>query len=579
MNTKRIPRWLVPPGVDTALTYERAWLWPDIRAGIILTALLIPAGMGYAEVAGLPPETGLYATIVPLLVYAVFGPSKILVVGPDSALAPIIAAAILPLAIGDESRAVALAGLLAIMVGVVLLAGGIVRLGFVTALLSKPIRVGYLNAIAFIVIVSQLPKLLGFSVEGDSLLDEVTAIVAGIAGGDILPLAVAFGFGCLAVILALTWLKSPVPGVLVAVIGATLLVWILGIAEDLPVVGALPRGLPAPALGGLEWADVAELALPALGIALIAFADTAVLSRTFAARRGETVDGSHEMAALGVSNIATGFLGGFPMSGSSSRTPVAEQAGAKTQLTGVVGAVLIIAFMLFVPGVTAYLPASALAAVVIVAASRLIDVKGFLRLVRMDRVDALLSASAFLGVLVFGVLGGIGVAIGLSLLAFVIRSWRPYRAELGRVEGLRGYHDLSRYPEGERIPGVVIVRFDAPLFFANGDLFEAFVRSRVKDAGADTRTVILAAEPITGIDTTAIDELVELDDYLASRDIRLVIAEMKDPVVDRLREYGLGSRFPPERFAPTVGAAVDDVTGTLRGDIEGTKWDEDEESR
>ena len=483
MTAKRIPQWLVPPGVDTALTYDRAWLWPDIRAGIVLTALLIPAGMGYAEVAGLPPETGLYATIVPLLVYAVFGPSKILVIGPDSALAPIIAAAIVPLAMGDETRAVALAGLLAIMVGVVLLAGGIVRLGFVTELLSKPIRVGYLNAIAFIVIVSQLPKLLGFSVEGDSLLDEVTAIVAGIAGGDIQPLAVAFGFGCLAVILVLTWLKSPVPGVLVAVVGATLLVWVLGIAEDLPVVGALPRGLPAPALGGLEWADVAELALPALGIALIAFADTAVLSRTFAARRGETVDGSQEMAALGVSNIATGFLGGFPMCGSSSRTPVAEQAGAKTQLTGVVGAVLIIAFMLLVPGLTAYLPASALAAVVIVAASRLIDVKGFIRLVRMDRVDALLSASAFLGVLVFGVLAGIGVAIGLSLLAFVIRSWRPYRAELGRVEGLRGYHDLSRYPEGERIPGVVIVRFDAPLFFANGDLFDDFVRSRVKDAG------------------------------------------------------------------------------------------------
>ena len=549
MKAKRIPRWLVPPGVDTALTYDRAWLWPDVRAGLVLTALLIPAGMGYAEVAGLPPETGLYATIVPLLVYAVFGPSKILVIGPDSALAPIIAAAIVPLAMGDESRAVALAGLLAIMVGVVLLAGGIVRLGFVTALLSKPIRVGYLNAIAFIVIVSQLPKLLGFSVEGDSLLDEVTAIVAGIAGGDILPLAVAFGFGCLAVILVLAWMKSPVPGVLVAVVGATLLVWLLGIAEDLPVVGALPRGLPAPALGGLEWADVAELALPALGIALIAFADTAVLSRTFAARRGETVDGSQEMAALGVSNIATGFLGGFPMSGSSSRTPVAEQAGAKTQLTGVVGAVLIIAFMLFVPGLTAYLPASALAAVVIVAASRLIDVKGFIRLVRMDRVDALLSASAFLGVLVFGVLAGIGVAIGLSLLAFVIRSWRPYRAELGRVEGLRGYHDLSRYPEGERIPGVVIVRFDAPLFFANGDLFEAFVRSRVKDAGPDTAHVILAAEPITGIDTTAIDELVELDDYLASRG---------HPARDR-RDEG-----PGRRRAPRVRAARPVPARTVR---------------
>jgi high affinity sulfate transporter 1 len=576
MAAKPIRQWLVPPGVDTALHYRRAWLWSDVRAGVALTALLIPAGMGYAEVAGLPPETGLYATIVPMLVYAVFGPSKILVVGPDSALAPIIAAAVLPLALGDESRAVALAGLLAIMVGVVLLAGGLLRLGFVTDLLSKPIRVGYLNAIAVIVIVSQVPKLLGFSVEGDSLIEESTAIFAGVAGGQIQPLAVAFGVGCLVVIVGLTWLKSPVPGVLVAVVVATALVWILGLAERLPVVGALPRGLPRPALGGLQWSDVAELAIPALGIALIAFTDTAVLSRIFAARRGETVDGSQEMAAIGVSNIATGLLSGFPMSASSSRTPVAEQAGAKSQLTGVVGAVLIIAFMLLVPGLTAYLPSAALAAVVIVAASRLVDVPGFVRLLRMDRMDAILSLAAFVGVLVFGVIQGIGVAIALSLIAFVNRAWRPYRAELGRVTGLRGYHDLSRYPEGERIPGVVIVRFDAPLFFANGGIFDDWVRSRVKAAGPGIRTVILAAEPITDIDTTAIDEFVELDDYLASHGIRLVIAEMKDPVIDVLREYGLGGRFPPERFAPTVGAAVDDVTGTLRGDIEGTKWDEDD---
>ena len=576
MAAKPIRHWLVPPGVDTALHYRRAWPWSDVRAGVTLTALLIPAGMGYAEVAGLPPETGLYATIVPMLVYAVFGPSKILVVGPDSALAPIIAAAVLPLALGDESRAVALAGLLAIMVGVVLLAGGLLRLGFVTDLLSKPIRVGYLNAIAVIVIVSQVPKLLGFSVEGDSLIEESTAIFAGVAGGQIQPLAVAFGVGCLVVIVGLTWLKSPVPGVLVAVVVATALVWILGLAERLPVVGALPRGLPRPALGGLQWSDVAELAIPALGIALIAFTDTAVLSRIFAARRGETVDGSQEMAAIGVSNIATGLLSGFPMSASSSRTPVAEQAGAKSQLTGVVGAVLIIAFMLLVPGLTAYLPSAALAAVVIVAASRLVDVPGFVRLLRMDRMDAILSLAAFVGVLVFGVIQGIGVAIALSLIAFVNRAWRPYRAELGRVTGLRGYHDLSRYPEGERIPGVVIVRFDAPLFFANGGIFDDWVRSRVKAAGPGIRTVILAAEPITDIDTTAIDEFVELDDYLASHGIRLVIAEMKDPVIDVLREYGLGGRFPPERFAPTVGAAVDDVTGTLRGDIEGTKWDEDD---
>lgn len=570
-----MPRW-IPPGITTARRYRREWLWPDLRAGLVVTALLIPAGMGYAQVAGLPPETGLYATIVPLIVYAVVGPSRILVLGPDSALAPIIAAAILPLALGDDERAVALAGLLALMVGAILLFGGILRLGFVTDLLSKPIRVGYLNAVALIVIVSQVPTLLGFSTDADSPAGEAVGIWNGIAAGAVEPLALAFGLGSLVVIVILSVLKSRVPGVLVAVVGAMVLTALLGLPEDLPVVGALPQGLPAPALGGLQWADVAALALPAAGIALVAFTDSAVLSRTLAARRGETVSGSREMGAIGAANIAGGLFGGFPISASSSRTPVAEQAGSKSQLTGVVGAVLIVLFMLLAPGLTEYLPSATLAAVVITAASRLIDVRGFLRLVRMDRVDAALSAAAFVGVFVFGVLEGIAVTIGLSLLAFVNQSWRPYRAELGRVTGLRGYHDLSRYPEGERIPGVVIVRFDAPLFFANGGLFDEFVRSRVEAAGAGIRTVILAAEPITDVDTTAADELVELDEWLAARGIRLIIAEMKDPVVDVLRDYGLTGRFTPDRFAPTVGAAVDDVTGTLRTDLEGTKWEGDD---
>lgn len=574
MTSDRRRAW-VPPGIETALHYRRAWLLPDLRAGLVVTALLIPAGMGYAQVAGLPPETGLYATVVPLLVYALVGPSRILVLGPDSALAPIIAAAILPLALGDDDRAVALAGLLAIMVGAVLLLGGAFRLGFVTDLLSKPIRVGYLNAVALLVLISQVPKLLGFSIEAGPPFSQVTDIMQGIASGEVIPLAFAFGAGSLALILVLTWLRSPVPGILVSVVLATLATWLFGLADDLPVVGALPQGLPAPALGSLEWADVAALALPAAGIALVAFTDSAVLSRTLAARRGESVSGSDEMAAIGAANVGAGLLGGFPISASSSRTPVAEAAGSKTQLTGVVGAVLIVAFMLLAPGVTAFLPEATLGAVVITAAARLIDVRGLVRLVRMDRVDAFLSVAAFLGVLVVGVLEGIAVTIALSLLAFVNQSWRPYRAELGRVTGLRGYHDLSRYPEGERLPGIVIVRFDAPLFFANGGIFDDFVRSRVTAAGPGIHTVILAAEPITGIDTTAVEELVELDEYLASRGIRLVLAEMKDPVRDTLRDYGVTDRFTPDRFAPTVGAAVDEVTGTLRGDLEGTKWDEE----
>ena len=571
MKPQGVSRWV--PGIATLRGYRRAWLWPDVRAGIVVTALLIPAGMGYAVAAGLPPETGLYATIVPLLAYALFGPSRILVLGPDSALAPIIAAAIVPLALGSDSRAVALAGLLAIMVGALLLLGGILRLGFVTDLLSKPIRVGYLNAVALLVIISQVPRLLGFSIDSVAPLQDILAIAEGVVEGEVLLLATAFGVGSLVVIFALRWLRSPIPGVLVVVVVATALTAILGLSGALPVVGALPQGLPAPALGGLSWDDVGSLILPAAGIALVAFTDSAVLSRALAARRGESVSGSQEMSGIGLANIAGGLLGGFPVSASSSRTPVAEQAGSRTQLTGVVGAALLVAFILLAPGITAYLPSATLAAVVIAAAVSLIDVRGFRRLLRMNKVDAALSLAAFIGVLVFGVLEGIVVTIGLSLLAFVRQSWRPYKAELGRVTGLRGYHDLSRYPQGKRIPGIVIVRFDAPLFFANGAVFDDYVRSRVQAAGPGVETVILAAEPITDIDTTAMDELIELDDYLAKNGIRLILAEMKDPVIDVLRQYGLTERFTPDRFAATVGAAVDELTGTLRGDLDGTKWE------
>ncbi|WP_082092079.1 SulP family inorganic anion transporter [Demequina pelophila] len=567
-----LERWL--PGVRTARRYKRAWLWPDIRSGIVVTALLIPAGMGYAQVSGLPPVTGLYATVIPLLAYALVGPSRILVLGPDSALAPIIGAAILPLALGDDDRAVALAGLLAIMVGLVMLLAGVVNLGFVTDLLSKPVRLGYLNAIALIVIVSQIPTLLGFSVDADGIGARVVEIGRALADGAVGPTAAAIGVGSLAIILVLRRVKFPVPGVLVAVVVAMVVTWAFSLADALPTVGALPQGLPAPALGGLEWSDVKDLAIPALGIALVAFTDSAVLSRTLAARRGETVRGSDELRGIGIANIAGGAMGGFPISASSSRTPVAEQAGSKSQLTGVVGAVLLVVFMLLMPGLTVVLPKATLAAVVIAAVITLIDVKAVRTLWRIDKIELGLSMAALTGVLVFGVLEGIGAAVVLSMFAFVRRSWRPYRAELGRVHGLRGYHDLTRFPEqGERIPGLVIVRFDAPLFFANGEAFARWVRARVKAAGPDVTTVILASEPITAVDTTAVDQLVELEEWLAKHGVTLVFAEMKDPVVDTLRRYGVADRFPADRFAPTVGAAVDRVTGVLRGDLEGTRWD------
>ena len=310
--------WL--PSVDVARSYRRAWLRDDLVAGIVLTALLIPAGIGYAEVSGLPPVTGLYATIVPLLVYAVVGPSRILVLGPDSSLAPIIGASILPLAAGDPDRAVALAGLLSILMGVFLLIGGIFRLGFVTDLLSKPIRIGYLNGIALVVIIDQVPKLLGFSVDADGAVDGVTEAVRGIGDGEIEPRAAAIGILSLVGIIVLKRVRSRVPGVLLAVIVSGVVVAAMGWRDELPVVGSLPQGLPAPALGGLTFDDVTSLLGPALGIAVIAFADTGVLSRVFAARRGENVSGSQEMRAIGLSNIASGAMGGFAVSASSSRS-------------------------------------------------------------------------------------------------------------------------------------------------------------------------------------------------------------------------------------------------------------------
>ncbi|MFI1236682.1 SulP family inorganic anion transporter [Nocardia salmonicida] len=546
------------PGIATARGYHRAWLRADITAGLVLTALLIPAGMGYAEAAGLPAYAGLYATIVPLLAYAVVGPSRILVLGPDSSLAPLIAAAVLPLAaVDDPDRALALAGVLAVLVGLILLVGGFLRLGFVTELLSKPIRLGYLNAIALIVVVGQLPKLLGFSVDATGVLAEIAEIGQAVVHSDIDPVAAAIGLGTLAVIVAFRWWLPAIPGVLVAVAGAIAISAAAGLTDDIGMVGALPEGLPLPSIGGIGWDDIGHLIGPAAGIALIAFADSGVLSRTFASRHGEDVNGSTEMKAIGVANVAGGLFGGFPVSASGSRTPVAEQSGARTQLAGVVGALAVLLFVLLAPGLTAYLPDAALGAVVIVAATALIDLRGMVRMWHMSSVEFALATAAFVGVALVGVLQGIIVAIGLSFVAVVARAWQPYRTELVRTPDRPGYHDVERHPDGQRIAGLVLVRFDAPLFFANGQIFDEYVRSVVADTPPPIEWVIIAAEPITDLDTTAVDELVDLDNYLAGKAIQLIFAEMKGPIKDKLIRFGVGDRFDRTHFYPTIEAAVD----------------------
>ena len=542
-------------GVWALKGYKREWLRHDVVAGAALFALLVPAGMAYAQAAGLPPVTGLYATVVPLLVYAVVGPSRILVLGPDSALAPMIAAAVVPLAAGSSEKSVALAGLLAVLIGVIMLAGSALKLGTITGLLSKPIRLGYLNGIALLVALSQLPAFLGIEADGDIWQKLAKVTTGALTGGVNLP-ALLLGVGSLALIWIPRLLKWKVPGVLLAVVASCLATAFLGLNDDVKVTGVLPQGLPMPALGGIGWADAVALLPAAAGIALMAFADTGVLSQTLAAKEGKKVSGNREMAALGAANAATGLLGGFPISGSTSRTPVAVDAGAKSQMTGVVGSVLVLAFMLLAPGVTEYLPSATLAAVVIAAAIALADPAGVRRLLSLSRSESVVMLAAFLGVLTVGVLQGIVVAIVLALLDFVRRAWDPYRTELGSQEGRPGYHDLARHPEGERIPGLLILRFDAPLFFGNGQVLASFVREQLDETSDEISHVILAAEPITGIDTTALDDLVTLDEWLARHGVDLVFAELKGPVKDKLIRLGTAARFTPDHFFSTVGAAV-----------------------
>jgi high affinity sulfate transporter 1 len=566
----RVDRWV--PGLRTMREYRRSWLASDLIAGLVLTALLVPVGMGYAQAAGLPPITGLYATIVPLVAYAAFGPSRVMVLGPDSSLAAVIAAVILPLGGDDPETAVALAGALAILTGLIILVAGIARLGFVTELLSRPVQLGYLYGIAVTILVGQLPRLCGFSIEGRGLLTEIRDFAQGVADGQVNRASLAVGVTGIVVILVLRRLWRTVPGVMVAVLVGIAAVTLFDLdQEGVQVLGVLPEGLPTFAFPAVELADLGALFSGALGIALVAVADTTVLSQSLAAQRDETVDPNQELRALGAANLATGFFQGFAISSSASRTPVAVAAGARSQLTPLVGAVAIALLLVAAPGALRNLPLPMLAAIVITAALGLIDAPAVRRLYQVRRSEFVLWLAAFLGVALLGVLVGIFVAILLSLADFVRRAWRPHDAVLGREDELKGYHDIDRHPSARLIPGLLLYRFDAPLFFANAGYFRRRVRELVADATHPVRWVVVAAEPITDIDTSAADTLQQLLGELRQEHVTLAFAEVKGPVKDRLQRYGLFDAIGPDRFFPTVGTAVNgyiDATGTTWVDWE-----------
>jgi high affinity sulfate transporter 1 len=542
------------PGVRLVREYRRPWARPDLVAGLVLAAILVPQGMAYAELAGLPAVTGLYTTVACLVGYALMGPSRILVLGPDSSVSPLIFAAIVPLvaANGDPESAIVLAGMMALLVGAVEIGLGVAKLGFVADLLSVEVQVGYMNGLGITIIVGQLPKLFGFSTDADGFVDELQAFFENLDQTDGTTLAV--GLSVLALLLLLPRISRKVPAILIAIVGATVLSAVLDLAaEGVSTVGALPQGLPSLQLPWTSFSDVPELLIAALGITLVSLTDTIATSTSFAARRGDEVDANQEMIGLGSANVAAGLFQGFAVSTSGSRTAVAEQSGARSQVAGLVGAGAVALMLLFFNSLLADLPQTALAAVVIAAALSLTNVPEVRRLWRIRRTAFTLSLVATAGVVFFGVLQGILVAVALSILLFFRRSWWPHGVVLGRDE-TGGWHTSEGQDDLEELPGIVVYRWEAPLFFANAGMFRQHLRSLVREQRP--RWIVLQCEAVTDVDVTAAEKLEELDKQLNEQGVHLAFVEMRDRLRDLLLRYGLYETLDRDHFYASMDEAL-----------------------
>ena len=468
-----------------------------------------------------------------------------------------IAAAILPLAAGNTDYAIALAGMLALIVSILCISAGLARLGFVADLISKPVRVGYLAGLALTIFVGQLPKLFGFSVDADGLIREFLAFLTNLSQTN--PWTLAVGLLSLFVILGLKRWAPRIPGVLVAVVlSIAVTVFFDLAAKGVSTVGTLPQGFPRPSFPSVALTDLPVLIGTAFGIALVAIGDTISTSTGFAARRGAEVDGDQEMFGIGAANLFAAFFQGFPVSTSGSRTAVAEQSGAKSQMTGVVAALLVLAMLLFVPGLVRNMPNSALAAIIIAASLSLFDMAELRHFWTVSRSEFALALIALLGVALVGVLQGIVIAVVISVFQLFEKAWRPYTAVLGKPADLAGYHDIDHFPDAMQIPGLVIIRWDAPLIFANASLFRNKLRKLIAQTEPKPVWIVIAAEPINDIDTTAGDMLVDLDNELNAAGIHLIFAELKQRVVEKVERYGLLETLERRHFYPTLEVAVEE---------------------
>lgn len=552
-----------PPGLAPGIDALRRRRWPalrgDLLGGLTVAAYLVPQVLAYAVVAGLPPVAGLWAAAAALVVYPLLGSSRLLSIGPESTTALLTAVAIAPLAAGDPGRYAALAAGLALVVGVVCVLARLARLAFLADLLSRPVLVGYLAGIAAIMIISQLEPLTGVSVEGDGALEEVVSFATGLDQVHLPTLAVGLTVLALLGLGAFVAPRAPVP--LMAVLLAAGAVAVFGLDErGVATIGAVPAGLPLPGLPAITPTDYGSLLLPALGVAVVGYTDVVLTGRAFADRDGDDrtatpLDADRELLALGGANLASGLVGAFPVSSSGSRTALGDATGARSQLHSVVVLLAVGAVLLAGGRVLEALPRAALGALVVYAALRLIDVHEFRRIAHFRRSELLLSLATVAAVLALGVLYGVLAAVGLSLLDLVRRIARPHSAVLGFAPGVPGMHDVGDLPGTEQVPGLIVHRYDAPLFFANADDFRSSVLAATEDTES-ARWVLLDLEAVTELDVTAADMLCGLARELTGRGVVVAIARAKRELVEDLAAGGVLDTIPRERLYPTLPTAV-----------------------
>ena len=543
------------PGLSRLRHYQRAWLRGDMLAGITVAAYLVPQVMAYAVVAGLPPVAGLWAVMGSLLVYAVLGSSQQLSVGPESTTALMTAAIIGPLAAGQPARYASLCAVIALLVAGLCALAWAARLGFIADLLSRPVLVGYMTGVALIMIAGQLGKITGLTVSGESMADELDSF--GRQVRHVHWLTAVFALTLLAFLLIVTWLAPRAPAPLIGMLVAAGVVWCFGLTQHgLHVIGPIPADLPTPAVPHVSRADLAALLFPAVGLAIVAYNDNALTARAFATRNGYSIDNNQELLALGGANLASGLLRGFPVSSSGSRTVIGDALGSRSQLHSLVALAVVILTLLFLRPVLAGFPIAALGAIVIYAAMRLIDVGEYRRLARFRRSELVLALATTAAVLGFGLLYGVLVAVALSVLDLLRRVARPHDGILGYVPGLAGMHDVDDYPSAQTVPGLVVYRYDSPLFFANAEDFQRRALATLDARSEPVEWFLLNTEAIVEVDITAIDALDVVRAELDRRGIVLALARVKQDLRDDLEPAGFIDRVGADRVFPTLPTAV-----------------------